>query len=255
MKFQHGTRCGPPDRLAQRSAGEFRGIRVPGEIFVGHFGGGAAVQGNVRNGVFTMKRGLTIILSLLLSTFAAGAEPDVEFSGVLTADGKTKIALTNKSTGVTRWVDPGAEFNGFLVARYDARDETVTLQRAGQDFRLPMVAPKESPAPSSGATLRGNAGASPSRVPAATAASPVTTASPPPPAAVLAPEPPAPRTGTPPGAPTGATGEGAMTRSVQPGETLEIIARNAGVTVEQLKVLNPQLNAGSLQVGQVIRIR
>lgn len=201
-----------------------------------------------------MKRGLTIILSLLLSTFAAGAEPDVEFSGVLTADGKTKIALTTKSTGVTRWVDPGAQFNGFMVAGYDARDESVTLQRAGQEFRLRMESPKESAnsATSSGATLRGSAGASQSKVPAT---SPPTRVSPPPPAAVLAPEPPAPRAGPPAGAPTGATGEGTVTRSVQPGETLDSIARNAGVTVEHLKMLNPNLNAGSLQVGQVIRIR
>lgn len=202
-----------------------------------------------------MKRGMIIVLSALLSTLAAAAGPGVEFSGVLTADGKTKLALTNTATGVTRWVDPGAEFNGFMVARYDARDEAVTLTRAGQEFRLPMVAPKEpsgSPA-AGGPASRGSATASAiSRVPPPPAAPAPT---PPPPAPVLAPEPPARAQGSAAGAPTGATAEVPVTRSVQAGETLETIARGAGVTIDELKALNPNLNAGSLQVGQVIRIR
>ncbi|MDO8545588.1 MAG: LysM domain-containing protein [Opitutaceae bacterium] len=188
-----------------------------------------------------MKRRLRFI-SLVLATTASAAEPAVEFSGVLVADGRPKIALTDKNTRITRWVDPGAEFNGYKVARYVADEDAVLLQKDGQEIRLlliPAKSPEGPPAPSG--TLR-------PATPVVAAAKPVVPA----PAPVLAPEPPTP---TPSTGPATATGNAAITRSIEPGETLQTIARTAGLSVEQLKVLNPTLNEGSLQPGQVIRIR
>lgn len=42
---------------------------------------------------------------------------------------------------------------------------------------------------------------------------------------------------------------------VQRGDSLNTIARATGLSVEQLQALNPNVNAGSLQPGQMVRIR
>jgi hypothetical protein len=79
-----------------------------------------------------------------LCTFAAvhAAEPTIEFAGVLTNEGHTKLALTNKATGATRWVEPGEVFMGYTVARYDAEHDAVFLRKGGEEMRVSLLAAK-----------------------------------------------------------------------------------------------------------------
>jgi hypothetical protein len=90
-----------------------------------------------------MKLRVALFLTALGAFVAVhAAEPAIEFSGVLTTDGTTKIALTNKATGVTTWVGPGENFLGYTVARYEAKDDAVFLRKNGQDIRLPLTTAK-----------------------------------------------------------------------------------------------------------------
>lgn len=91
------------------------------------------------------------------------AEPAVEFSGVLTNEGHTKLALTDKSSGTTRWLEPGDIFLGYTVDRYDVQNDAVFLRKNGQEVRLTLIASKitegtapkaaAAPAPGTGSAL------------------------------------------------------------------------------------------------------
>lgn len=87
-------------------------------------------------------RGALFIAALGAAVRLGAADAAVEFSGMLTNEGRTKLALTDKATGVTRWVEPGELFLGYTVARYDAEEEAVFLRKAGEETRLPLVAAK-----------------------------------------------------------------------------------------------------------------
>jgi hypothetical protein len=56
---------------------------------------------------------------LALAAMLGAAEPEIEFAGIITAEGKTRIALTDKSKKTTTWVQPGEQFHGYTVTRYD----------------------------------------------------------------------------------------------------------------------------------------
>jgi len=43
--------------------------------------------------------------------------------------------------------------------------------------------------------------------------------------------------------------------TVQPNDTLTLVARNTGVPIARLEALNPTINVNSLQTGQRIRLR
>lgn len=77
-----------------------------------------------------------------LSSSLRAAEPTLEFSGVMTAAGKTKIALTDTATKTTTWVEPGQQINGYTVERYDAKEGAVFLKKTGRETRLALVASK-----------------------------------------------------------------------------------------------------------------
>jgi hypothetical protein len=77
---------------------------------------------------------------LALAALLRAAEPEIEFAGIITAEGKTRIALTDKSKKTTTWVQPGETFNGYTVARYEAKEEAVYLKKGGQETRLGLVA-------------------------------------------------------------------------------------------------------------------
>lgn len=90
-------------------------------------------------------RRATILASVSVFCLAGvvrGADPGIEFAGVLTAGGETRIALTDKSSNATTWVAPGEEFNGYKVARYDAEEEAVFLAKGGKETRIGLVAAK-----------------------------------------------------------------------------------------------------------------
>jgi hypothetical protein len=80
--------------------------------------------------------------ALACASIARAAEPNIEFSGVMTADGKTRLALTDKTTHSTQWVEPGSEFGGYEIARYDPKEDAVFVKKNGQEIRLGLIAPK-----------------------------------------------------------------------------------------------------------------
>lgn len=67
-----------------------------------------------------------------------GAEAPVEFAGVFGAGQQVKLALTNRSNAVTRWVAVGEEFAGFIVKSYDQPNETVVLTKDGAETRVKL---------------------------------------------------------------------------------------------------------------------
>lgn len=89
-----------------------------------------------------------ITRSLLIATFLTslgvlnGAEPPVVFSGMLTSEGKTYVALTDSSTKGTRWVRLGEEFNGYSVVRYDSQNDAVFLKKGSEEIRVPLALAK-----------------------------------------------------------------------------------------------------------------
>jgi LysM repeat protein len=87
------------------------------------------------------------------------AAPNIEFSGVLVADGKTRIALTDKASSTTQWLEPGSEFNGYVVDRFDPKDDAVFLKKGGDEFRLGLVAAKTPDNARSPAAPAGTGGA------------------------------------------------------------------------------------------------
>src|SRR3954471_9507850 len=83
-----------------------------------------------------------LVLFFSLAALSLAADSPIEFSGVMTAGGKTMIALTDTSTKTTTWVEPGQDFRGFTVARYDAKEDVVFLKKGGHETRLALVASK-----------------------------------------------------------------------------------------------------------------
>jgi LysM repeat protein len=87
-------------------------------------------------------RRATLLGAVSVASLLGAAEPAIEFSGVLSANGKTRIALTDTATKTTTWVGPGSQFSGYTVERYDPKEEVVFLKKSGQELRLPMVSGK-----------------------------------------------------------------------------------------------------------------
>ena len=99
-----------------------------------------------------MTSGRKVLAGLVVCACLAHAAepPPIEFSGVLTSDGKTQLALTDKATNSTQWVEAGGEFNGYTIARYDAKEDAIFVSRGGgEEQRIGLEAPK-SPLPPSG---------------------------------------------------------------------------------------------------------
>jgi hypothetical protein len=90
----------------------------------------------------TGMKALYYLLGLWLATVALGAEPSIEFLGVLAGSGETSVSLADKSSGQTRWVKIGGGFGGYLVAGYEEGSETVVLKQGGQQFRLRLKTAK-----------------------------------------------------------------------------------------------------------------
>lgn len=274
-----------------------------------------------------------VSLAAFAATALFAAEPTLEFSGVLTADGKTRIALTDRTNNNTTWVEPGEALpGGYVLDRYDPKEEAIFLKKSGQETRLGLVAAKTSDTPtashaaasgtpnnnvaaarpppvappastasspppvappnSPGAAIAGTA----APVTAATSPAPVASATTPTPAASGTAATPTPSTtdtaavaanpssvpdaATPnPSAPVapvdsyaGTTSPSAATTAaadisptgrptaranytIQGGDTLDGIALTHGVSVQQLRQLNPSLNSNSLRAGETLRIR
>ncbi len=74
-----------------------------------------------------MKNRLWLFL-LLLPTAAFGAG-NIEFNGLIVADGKTQVSLTNTDTGACGWVPVGGVFSGYTVTSFDEKNDQIVLKK------------------------------------------------------------------------------------------------------------------------------
>jgi len=80
------------------------------------------------------------------AAIVAAPPTPIEFSGRVTADGKTKLALTDKATAITQWLEAGEEFRGYgspLLCDGGSR----VRQEGGHEIRLALASPKSSALP------------------------------------------------------------------------------------------------------------
>ncbi len=98
-----------------------------------------------------MTLGRELFLGLMSAAAVAAADPTIQFTGVLTADGKTQLALTDKASDTTAWVEDRGEFKGYAITRYDAMEETIVVTKDGKEYRLSLAAPQQRSAPRTGA--------------------------------------------------------------------------------------------------------
>src|SRR5207237_6137668 len=82
------------------------------------------------------------IIVSLLAVRALSGEIEIEFSGVMAADGRTKFAFTDKSAGTARWIEVGGSIAGFTLTAYDSKEEVATLTKDGAQLRLHLVSAK-----------------------------------------------------------------------------------------------------------------
>ncbi len=85
---------------------------------------------------------LRILILVLLPVTALMAQADIEFSGVMTSEGKTSVLLTNKSTELSRWVEVGQTFFDYAISSYDAQTEEITLTKNTVQTKLHLKAAK-----------------------------------------------------------------------------------------------------------------
>jgi LysM repeat protein len=198
-----------------------------------------------------------LALAFLVAIRAANAAPPaIAFSGVLVADGKTKVALTDTATGATTWVEPGKDFHGYTLAGYDAKNDSVVLKKNGQEFPLTLVStktpttvaaapattPTAAPVPQPNTNTASLTPTGPVTVP--TAAAPVTAAPAPTPTVNVA---------VAPVTPVAAPDPNYITRE---GDTLTKISAATGLSMDRLKELNPGVNpSAQLDPGNPIRTR
>src|SRR6266498_3485558 len=76
------------------------------------------------------------VAAISIASFLYAAQPAFEFSGVMTSDGRIRLALTDTITNTTNWVEPGDRIDGYTVTRYDAQEGAIFLQKAGEESRL-----------------------------------------------------------------------------------------------------------------------
>ncbi len=202
---------------------------------------------------------LTLLLGALTSVRAA--EPNFEFTGLISAEGKTRFALTDKATDVTEWVELGSDFKGFSVEKFEAKEDRVVLKKDGREFPLRLTSPSSparprGPAPALSGTVPPRVATPPPAPPASTP--PVTVIAVP--STSVAPAPVSPTATTPPppapaALPPAAREPESPTHVIQGGDTWEKISTQTGVSVEELQRLNPVIKGSSLPSGQTIRIK
>jgi hypothetical protein len=68
--------------------------------------------------------------------FILPARADLEFVGILITSQSARFALSETTTGKTDWVTRGGKFDGYTIASYDAKEDTLTLTRDGAELRV-----------------------------------------------------------------------------------------------------------------------
>ena len=76
-------------------------------------------------------------LAVVFATAMQAAAPDIELTGVIGSGREVQVALKTKDSA-PRWVAVGKQFGGYMVDSYDAKDESVTLTKDGQRYRIAL---------------------------------------------------------------------------------------------------------------------
>jgi LysM repeat protein len=106
-----------------------------------------------------MPHRIVALLFLIFAVAAGAAEPPVEFSGVIVSEGKTTVALTDKTKQATDWVAVGGDFGDYHVASYNPQEQTVILKKDGAEYPLVLVSGKTGAAPAAPAAPVAGSGA------------------------------------------------------------------------------------------------
>lgn len=70
------------------------------------------------------------MLTLVIATiFGASGRAEIEFVGILATSESMRFALADTTTGRTDWVERGERFGGYTVKSFEAKDDTLVLQR------------------------------------------------------------------------------------------------------------------------------
>jgi len=77
---------------------------------------------------------------------AAVARGEIEFNGILVTQQRTLFALLDPETGESGWRATGEAFSGFVIGRYDPRDDSLALTKDGATSRLRLKDAKVRPA-------------------------------------------------------------------------------------------------------------
>ncbi len=86
---------------------------------------------------------------LILWAIAGAARAEVEFAGYISVAGGTKFVLADAAQAkVSDWLAVGGRFDGYVLAAFDAKTETLTLTKDGLTTRLALKLGTIKPAPS-----------------------------------------------------------------------------------------------------------
>jgi hypothetical protein len=70
-----------------------------------------------------------LLMVVVATLFTVSARADIEFIGILATSESTRFALADTATGRTDWVGRGDRFGGYTVTSFDAKNDTLLLQR------------------------------------------------------------------------------------------------------------------------------
>lgn len=162
---------------------------------------------------------------LLLLLFPALAIAEFRLTAVSNPDGKGPRFVLEDSQSKARadWIELGSPFQGYTLSAFDPKSGILTLTKGSESMKVGLVDAAVQHAP---------------------AASP-------------APVPPAART-------VSASSLAQLSddelkarglNRLKPGDTMAKIAREHGLTVQQLVALNPGVEPAKLRVGQILKVR
>jgi hypothetical protein len=83
-----------------------------------------------------------VLCFVLLATLGRA---DIEFVGILATSQSTRFALGDTATGKTEWLMAGDRFAGYTLATFDAKQDTLVLQRDGTELRVRLKDGRQGP--------------------------------------------------------------------------------------------------------------
>lgn len=87
-------------------------------------------------------KSIAAIILIFGALVAAPVRAEVEFAGYVTHGTETRFTLVDGAINLASgWLPVGGSFGGCTVVAFDARTETLTLERPGATLRLQLMAP------------------------------------------------------------------------------------------------------------------